>query len=216
MVTLFGVGFVLMALVAGALLVYVLYLLFYEKEEDPKDSTIVRNTFTSQYTNGHAEFVVDEFIKGTSRIGLKLIPKDLPYLKYFKKGRYKKPKIEPILLWYPRHKIHDLSRPSSSVYKNIIELEPLSAFDINPNVKETALGKMWAFLLTENNLEQSRKDFVEHELMKTQDIIKSPWVGELSPGMLDKLNIVAEDRAKMATTSKEERRGYIPPDSSRI
>ena len=198
----YGVIFSIALLVIGG---YTLYIIFYKRDEDPRDATILRNNFMSQYTQGHAEGIIIKFIKGSSRIGVVILPKDVDYLQHYKGGKYEDVREKEILFWVEKEKLHFYPKGTASDHRHIVEVEPLSPDDINENMKNTMMGKMMMNSIADNNQNKTAKDFVIDELVKTQQIIKSHYVGELTPLILDRLDDLSFEIAKFTAKDKDKK-----------
>lgn len=205
---------IFLSAIALSLGIYTLYIIFYKKDEEPRDATIVRNDYMSQYTKGHAEAIVKRFIKGTSRVGLVLIPKDIDYLQNYEGGSYKDVKEEEMILWYPKEKLHFKPKGTASDHRHILEIEPLSPDDINEGMKNTKYGKLMMSEISDNNFNMTDKAFVQRELEKTQKIISGDYVGELKTEMLESIDELAENRVKIAIRDKDKKVEPFKPVTS--
>ena len=61
---------------------------------------------------------------------------------------------------------------------------------------------------SKNNANETEKEFIKRELLKTQMIIKEPWIGEISPEALERIYHISEDALKIATKVKEEKKTF--------
>lgn len=196
-VTIFGIICFILVLVGVGVAIY---FYFNEKEEEPVDNTLVDNDFASSYTNGHSKLICTEIVNGVKRKGLKLLPKDIPNLKYYdsKSRRYKLPKFEPTILWLPEENIEFLGKGTSSSYKNIIKIIPMSVYHIPLQMRNTSSGKMMMNIISGINDEKNTKEFVTNEMSKQQGLIKEGYFGELSPKLIEKQMKMLKDAAKIS------------------
>ena len=194
---------ILFALIIIGLGAYLLYLIFGKPEEKPDDSYIIHNKWHSWLTGGHREGI-GNYGKGVDRMKISFYPRDIRWNKYFHKGSFKEPKLPIYTIWFPREKL----RHFASEHKNFLELLPLSVRDLDEDIKDTKMAKFLMQEVEDTNVEITEKDFIQRELEKTQGLIKLPFLGELSPEILERLFLISEDALKIAAKTREEKRTF--------
>jgi hypothetical protein len=185
-----------------------LYLFFHKKIEEPRDSSFVFNFMSNFAASAYGM----EFgrVKGKYRDCINLSPRDINFLKYYKRktGTINVPEIGIKKVWVEKNKILDIPKGALSPDKNIVILLPPNAEDFPEDFKKHHLGKTLMKMTEDLNNENVEINILREGSDRKTALLKRMGDGELSNQALAKLEELHEAGLKSSTKEREVKRDW--------
>lgn len=181
-----------MTMIVTGLFSWLLIIIFKEKDL-PSDDTIFKN-FLSQYTSGYSYGSILSIVQGDKRIGIKFIPRDLDYVKLFKK--HEKIDVRPQLIWIEKDKLLHFPKGTLSMHRHELWALPSKAEDLNDEIKKTKYGEVLMYIIEEMNMKTEESSILRKRIQAQNKLVEKSEGLEIVTDILEKMSEANKDLVK--------------------
>lgn len=198
------------AITISALFVWVLIMVFRGKDE--KSDDILFKNFMPQYSKGHGEGSVIEFVRGGDRTGIKFMPRDINFVKLLKDNE--KIVIKPQLIWFENDKLIHFPKGTFSDHRHQLWGLPPNAEDLNDNIKKSPYGKALMSILEETNTSREETQVLRKRIIAQNKLVNKTEGLELVEDFMNKNKEIWKDVSSIYSDTKKGGHTYGPVGGS--